>query len=81
MDEQTYIYITLWVETIETALNNVANSIKDVGLQLQSKDGNIKDQDDFGDIPLDSVHHPQNPSYLNDNNFEWKDDINMWRPK
>ena len=82
MDEQTYIYIHSWVETIETALNNVATAIKESSLHLPANDGNMKESgDDFNGIPLDSVHHPQNPRYLNNPLFVWHTDINMWRRK
>jgi len=71
----------------EDLMTTIINGFKDVTdainkLNIPSVDKNLgkdyNESDNIG-IPLDSVHHPKNPSMINDPRRVWDGSVNMWR--
>jgi len=64
------------LDNIEDAIKNNTNVIDN---KSDDKDGMLNE--DLYGIPLDSVHHPNNPDYTSNKKYFWNDELKMWRPK
>lgn len=69
------------IMTIINGFNDIKDAINKLekSLQKSQKNVNIKQNDDYYGIPLNSVHHPNNPEMIASPIHKWDEKIKMWR--
>lgn len=70
------------IMTLIQGFSDVKDSIKSlekISLNQVEKIPETVYDDDYIGIPLDSVHHPKNPSMMASPTHKWDASVNMWR--
>jgi hypothetical protein len=84
MDKEQYEEILLNIiqigQDLKDKLDNIEKAIKNNDISPNNMLTESKEDDLYG-IPLNSVHHPNNPDYISNKKYFWNDKIKMWRPK